>query len=274
MRSWPQQIDIPLEGYELVNDGKIFTPFKDDKPVLWKPLAAVNWPLSSYDPATVHDVHLRDGLAVGGAEGDDPEYPVEPGALYSGSIVARVSAPRRGIFAALDVRTNRLVWRQQWTNTCYSGSITTAGGLVFVDRNDGRITALDSSNGQRLGEFQTDGGVNAPASTFMHEGKQYLAVYSGGTNLAPSKRSDGVWLFSLDGAAIVTARLRGSARARRAPRRSPCRRGALPIARVAESSTARPASRATAGGLQRTWESPSLHNARVIGATAGIDAPS
>ena len=134
-----------------------------------------------------------------GAQGGDPDYPVEPGALYSGSIVARVSAPRRGVFAALDVHTNRIVWRQQWTDTCYSGSITTAGGLVFVGRNDGRITALDSSNGKRLWEFQTDGGVNAPVSTFEHDGKQYVVVYAGGTSLAGSKRSDGVWLFSLDG---------------------------------------------------------------------------
>ena len=194
----PQHIDIPLEGYELVNDGKIFTPFKDDKPVLWKPLAAVNWPPSSYDPST-YTMYICATDSLWGAEGGDPEYPVEPGALYSGSIVARVSAPRRGIFAALDVRTNRLVWRQQWTDTCYSGSITTAGGLVFVGRNDGRITALDSSNGKRLWEFQTDGGVNAPVSTFLHRGKQYVVVYAGGTNLAPSKRSDGVWLFALDG---------------------------------------------------------------------------
>jgi alcohol dehydrogenase (cytochrome c) len=194
----PQFIDIPLEGFELVNEGRIFTPFKDDKPVLWKPLAAVNWPPSSYDPAT-QTMYICATDSLWGAEGGDPEYPVEPGALYSGSIVARVSAPRRGIFAALDVKTNRLVWRQQWTDTCYSGSITTAGGLVFVGRNDGRVTALDTRDGKRLWEFQTDGGVNAPSSTFEHDGRQYLVVYAGGTSLAGSKRSDGVWLFSLAG---------------------------------------------------------------------------
>ena len=45
---------------------------------------------------------------------------------------------------------------------------------MFVGRNDGRITALDSSNGKRLWEFQTDSGVDAASSTFMHDGKQYL----------------------------------------------------------------------------------------------------
>jgi mono/diheme cytochrome c family protein len=135
-----------------------------------------------------------------GAKSAGKDYPVDPGVLYSGSVVARgVRAVRRGIFAALDVTTNKLIWRQQWPDTCYSGSINTKGGLIFVGRNDGRLTALDTRNGHRLWEFQTDGGVNAPASTFMYKGTQYVVVLAGGAALAGSKRSDGVWLFSLNG---------------------------------------------------------------------------
>jgi quinohemoprotein ethanol dehydrogenase len=194
----PQLIDIPLEGFKLVNQGRIFTPFKDDEPVLWKPLAAANWPPSSYDPASnVMFICATDSMW--GAVGGDPDYPVEPGALYSGSTVARVNAPRRGIFAAMSLTTNRLVWQQQWTDTCYSGSVVTAGGLLFVGRNDGRLTALDKDTGDLLWEFQTDGGVNATVSTFMHRGRQLVTVLAGGTALARSKKSDGLWLFSLDG---------------------------------------------------------------------------
>src|SRR2546422_9155031 len=74
--------------------------------------------------------------------------------------------PGTGIFAALDMKTNRLVWQQRWKDSCYSGSVTTAGGLVFVGRNDGRLTALNSSTGKRLWEFQTGAGGNAPARGF------------------------------------------------------------------------------------------------------------
>jgi quinohemoprotein ethanol dehydrogenase len=80
---------------------------------------------------------------------------------------------------------------------------------VFVGRNDGRLTALDKTNGHKLWEFQTDGGVNAPASTFEYKGKQYVVVLAGGTALAGSKRSDGLWLFSLDG--TMSSLPRGSA---------------------------------------------------------------
>jgi quinohemoprotein ethanol dehydrogenase len=203
----PQSIDIAPEGFDLVNDGKIFTPFTKH-PAVWKPLAAVNWPPSSYDPET-HLMYICAADSLWGAVGGDPNYPVEPGALYSGSIVQRFAAPRRGVFATIDVTTNKLVWRQQWVDQCYSGSIVTGGGLVFVGRNDGRLTALDKSNGRKLWEFQTDGGVNAPASTFEYNGKQYVVVLAGGTALAGSKRADGLWLFSLDG--TMSSLPRGSA---------------------------------------------------------------
>ncbi len=194
----PQEIDIAPEGWDLVNHGRIFTPF-DKTPVIWKPLAAVNWPPSSYDP-DAHAMFICATDSLWGAKSAGKDYPVDPGLLYSGSVVARgVRAVRRGIFAALDVTTNKLIWRQQWADTCYSGSIATKGGLLFVGRNDGRLTALDSSNGKKLWEFQTDGGVNAPASTFEYKGTQYVVVLAGGSALAGSKRSDGLWLFSLNG---------------------------------------------------------------------------
>jgi quinohemoprotein ethanol dehydrogenase len=72
-------------------------------------------------------------------------------------------------------------------------------GKVFVGRNDGRLTVLDTRDGKKLWELQTDGGVNARASTFEYKGKQYVVVLAGGTALAGSKRNDGLWLFSLEG---------------------------------------------------------------------------
>ncbi|NIW24406.1 MAG: PQQ-binding-like beta-propeller repeat protein, partial [Gammaproteobacteria bacterium] len=101
---------------------------------------------------------------------------------------------------AMDMTTNRLRWQQLWGESCYSGSAVTAGGLVFVGRNDGRFTALDSSDGTLLWEFQTGAGVNAPSSVFEHEGRQHVVVYSAGNLFARSAKGDSVWLFSLDGA--------------------------------------------------------------------------
>ena len=210
----PQYIDIPPEGFDLVNEGRIFTPFSKH-PSVWKPLAAINWPPSSYDPAT-HQMYICAQDSLWGAVGGDPNYPVEPGEYYSGSVVARFAAPRRGVVAAVDLTTNRITWHQQWVDSCYSGSTVTAGGLLFIGRNDGRLTAMDKDTGHKLWEFQTDGGVNAPASVFERNGKEYVVVLAGGTALGGSKRSDGLWLFSLDG--TVKSLPRGSADPAAAPR--------------------------------------------------------
>jgi mono/diheme cytochrome c family protein len=71
--------------------------------------------------------------------------------------------------------------------------------LVFVGRNDGDLTALDSNTGDQLWSFQTGAGVNAPATTFEHKGKQKVVVYSAGNLFAGTPPGDSVWLFSLDG---------------------------------------------------------------------------
>jgi alcohol dehydrogenase (cytochrome c) len=99
----------------------------------------------------------------------------------------------------MDMRTNKLVWRQQWADTCYSGSTATAGGLVFVGRNDGRLLALDAATGAQLWQFQTGAGMNAPVSVFERAGTQYVAAYSAGNLFAGSAKGDSVWLFSLEG---------------------------------------------------------------------------
>jgi mono/diheme cytochrome c family protein len=116
-----------------------------------------------------------------------------------GGSFGQAQANDNGIFAALDVTTNKLVWRQSWREICYSGSIVTAGGLLFVGRADGRLTALSSQNGAKLWEFMTDGGVNTTATTFEYKGKQYVVVHAGGGVFANGKRGDGIWMFSLDG---------------------------------------------------------------------------
>jgi len=122
------------------------------------------------------------------------------GAEYIGGNFGAHTIPALGTFTAMDLHTNKIAWQQQWSEPCYSGSVVTAGGLVFVGRNDGRLTALDSSSGQKLWEFQTGAGLNSTASVFEHKGKQYVVAYSGGSVFARSAKGDSVWLFALDGA--------------------------------------------------------------------------
>jgi len=138
---------------------------------------------------------------IGNFTGGGTANAVRPGQgqRYAGGNTGVTRLPRTGIFAAMDMATNMIRWRYRWPEQCYSGSIVTRGGLVFVGRNDGRLTALDSATGKQLWEFQTGAGMNSAASTFEHRGKQYVIAYSAGNSLIGSARGDSVWLFGLDG---------------------------------------------------------------------------
>jgi quinohemoprotein ethanol dehydrogenase len=196
----PQSVAIPPEGHRVVNQGRIFTPFWT-QPLVAKPgqSGGANWAPSAYDPATGY-LYVCASDRAGVFRGVDmgPETPPER-QRYLGGAFGNVPFGVSGIFSALDMRTNTLVWQQQWPERCYSGSVATAGGLVFVGRSDGRLTALDSKSGDQLWAFQTGAGVNAPASVFEHRGQQHVIVYSAGNQFAGSPRGDSLWLFSLKG---------------------------------------------------------------------------
>ncbi|MEP7309903.1 MAG: PQQ-binding-like beta-propeller repeat protein [Acidobacteriota bacterium] len=198
----PQLIQIAPEGSTLVNDGRIFTPFvgKDAtivKPGIW---GGANWPPSAYDPIRQTLFVCASSVVNGYTGGGDPNF-VAPGTgdRYTGGATTFTRAARSGIIAALDVTNNKLVWRYRWPEQCYSGTLATGGGLLFVGRNDGRLVTLDSSSGQQLWEFQTGAGMHAPVSTFEHNGKQYVLAFSAGNALIGSARGDSVWLFGLEG---------------------------------------------------------------------------
>jgi alcohol dehydrogenase (cytochrome c) len=197
----PQLIPIAPEGSVLVNDGRIFTPFFGKDPTIVAPgiWGGASWPPSSYDPAQQR-LFVCASSVVNGYTGGDPKFaPPVNGNSFVGGATTFTRIARTGIIAALDVTTNKLAWRYQWPEQCYSGTLATGGGLLFVGRNDGRLTALDSATGRQLWEFQTGAGMHAPVSTFEYKGKQYLLAYSAGAALLGTARGDSVWLFGLDG---------------------------------------------------------------------------
>jgi quinohemoprotein ethanol dehydrogenase len=197
----PQLIPIAPEGATLVNDGRIFTPFFGKDPTIVAPgiWGGASWPPSSYDPAQQR-LFVCASSVVNGYTGGDPQFtPPVVGTSFLGGATTFTRIARTGIIAAVDVTTNTLAWRYQWPEQCYSGTLATAGGLLFVGRSDGRLTALDSASGRQLWEFQTGAGMHAPVSSFEYKGKQYLIAYSAGSALLGTARGDSVWLFGLDG---------------------------------------------------------------------------
>jgi quinohemoprotein ethanol dehydrogenase len=219
-----QFIAVAPEDHQLVNQGRIFTPFSDQAR-LYAPLAGVNWPPSAYDPGT-HWMYVCANESANGARADARQF--EPPTFkesFRGGGYVGAGTQSSGIYSALDLQTNRLVWQKRFNDGCRSGSLVTGGGLVFLGRNDGRVTALSTADGSRLWQFQTEAPVNSGISTFMHKGQQLVVAYSGG-GFVNAKKGDGVWLFGLNGT------IDGIVPARTAPAQATTR--SIPAGRVAD----------------------------------------
>jgi alcohol dehydrogenase (cytochrome c) len=61
----------------------------------------------------------------------------------------------------------------------YSGTLATAGGLVFLGLVDGTVAAFDDTSLDELWKVNLGTGFCAPPMTFEVNGKQYLAIASG-----------------------------------------------------------------------------------------------
>jgi len=99
------------------------------------------------------------------------------------------------IFAAVDPKTYKVVWRKQMrtppSNYGVGGFLTTAGGLAFHRVEDGNLVAYDAKTGDELWKFQTGVIASDTASPMSYEvdGQQYIAVI----------QLSQVWAFRLDG---------------------------------------------------------------------------
>ncbi|HLK84573.1 MAG TPA: PQQ-binding-like beta-propeller repeat protein [Xanthobacteraceae bacterium] len=69
----------------------------------------------------------------------------------------------------------------------YSGTLATAGGLVFLGLLDGTIAAYDDTTLDELWKVNVGTGFCAPPMTFEVNGKQYLAIASGLSTPARAK---------------------------------------------------------------------------------------
>lgn len=182
--------------------GQIYTPFqKEVRVIVPGPQGGTNWQPMSFNRKT-GNLYICAMRSASGYTRSGEEIPADKrGRLADlGSVFTTGGfGAQTGYFGAWDPRTGKVVWQKRWPESCYSGTVSTAGGLVFVGRNGGQLEAYDANHGQRLWSFQTGAGANSTVSVFEHDGTQYLAFLAGGNALAASPHGDNLWLFSLDG---------------------------------------------------------------------------
>ena len=102
---------------------------------------------------------------------------------------------KSGTLNAIDLKSKgKLLWQQKTKDPLVGGVLATAGGLVFTGEGSGDFAAYDAKTGEKLWHFNCGAGVNAPPISYVIEGKQYVAVAAGGSQ---------IWGFRQGGAVIV-----------------------------------------------------------------------
>jgi alcohol dehydrogenase (cytochrome c) len=142
-----------------------------------------NWPPIAFSPKTrMIYIPANENLCAS-LTGTKPEYTAGKGytAVQIGASSAQPGADHFGEVQAWNVDTGQRVWTHNYAKSPNWGAmLATAGGLVFNGgTNDRKIHAFNASTGELLWEFPTTSGILAPPTSFMVDGKQYIAVHSG-----------------------------------------------------------------------------------------------
>jgi len=84
-----------------------------------------------------------------------------------------------GQFTAYDAKTGKIAWSNKEQFSVWSGSVATAGGVVFYGTLEGYLKAVDAKTGKELYKFKTPSGIIGNVNTWSYKGKQYVGVLSG-----------------------------------------------------------------------------------------------
>ena len=84
-----------------------------------------------------------------------------------------------GNFIAWDADKGKIAWSIPEPFSVWSGALATAGDIVFYGTLDGYLKVVDAKSGKELYKFKTPSGIIGNVNTYAHNGKQYIAVYSG-----------------------------------------------------------------------------------------------
>ena len=182
---------------------KIFTPQSSDPNVINlganSAVGGNNWPPSSFDPKdNMYFVCSQSGALGLVVPPKEPKFVQGKNTIGSETVVA-TGFETPGFLTAYDMSTGKIKWQNKFPQSCYSGAVTTAGGLVFLGHNNGEFAAYDIATGKELWSFQTGAGANTTATVFEDEGEEKVAIYAGGNSLAATPHGENFWVFSLNG---------------------------------------------------------------------------
>lgn len=162
-------------------------------------------------------VEPKPGTKSGGSElGLQTQYGVPFGVTlnaFLSPIGLPCKQPAWGYMAAIDLKTNRIVWKQRIGTVRDSaplplpfrmgmpmlgGPIVTAGGVAFISATaDYYLRAFDVNTGAQLWQARLPAGGQATPMSYAVDGRQYVVIAAGGHGSFGTKMGDYVIAYAL-----------------------------------------------------------------------------
>jgi len=165
-----------------------------------------DWQPLSYDPKLGYVYFVSNQWAMGMKFWEEGKFPRPTnGEWFLGADYQQyLSSGNPGNFVAYDVVKRNVAWRAVSPAPFWAGSVTTSAGIVFTGDMRGYFMALDARTGKTLWRFQTGSGIIGSPGTYELDGKQYVAVPSGGIGgdmmfYYKEPKAGNLWVFALDG---------------------------------------------------------------------------
>jgi lanthanide-dependent methanol dehydrogenase len=143
------------------------------------PPGVKDWQPSSFSPRTGWLYIPHQNLCM---DEEDLDVNYIAGTPYVGTNTRMYAGPggNEGRLTAWDPVQGKMTWELQEKFPVWSGTVTTAGDLVFYGTLEGWFKAVDARSGKVLWQFKTGSGIiGQPISYRGPDGKQYIAVLSG-----------------------------------------------------------------------------------------------
>jgi alcohol dehydrogenase (cytochrome c) len=175
-QTWAKGLDANGRPIELPNN----QPTKKGNLIYPSITGAVNWTSPSYSPLTGFvyvDTREQGAVYYKGNPTMEPANPADTGGGGGQKVIGgdqMYSAVR-----ALEGTTGDRKWQFKMVGDSWTGTLATAGNLVFCADAEGNFFALNAATGRPLWHVQLGNSVRANPITYEVDGKQYVEAAAG-----------------------------------------------------------------------------------------------
>jgi alcohol dehydrogenase (cytochrome c) len=173
-------------GKAIVNPEVLFTDGNQERFVCPSASGGKNWPAGAYNPQTNVMFYPLQNLCMNARTTMAKRDPTGKGVYgLQMPVVLAPGTKNAGAVHAISVETGRTLWKHEQRAGMLS-LVATAGGLVFGGDTEGRFMAFDERTGKIMWETNLGSPVSGFPISFAVDGKQYIAVNTGGSLVAGS----------------------------------------------------------------------------------------